>query len=111
MKKSRKRAKLAAYLTMGAMVFQFGQACTIFNSVATAGVASSGILIDDNGFFLGLINVCGTPNIQGAVNGVPFGMVQNGEDDLLVGCPVQLVENVGDIPDGGDGGDDGDMDP
>jgi len=109
MKKSKKRAKLAAYLTMGAMVFQFGQACTIFNSVATAGVASSGILIDDNGFFLGLINVCGTQNIQGSVNGIPFGEVMNNEDDLLVGCPVTLVEADFDPGDGGDGGDD--MDP
>jgi|GEM_PF-1754727 len=111
MKKSKRRAKLAAYLTIGAMVFQFGQACTIVNSVATAGVASSGILIDDNGFFLGLINVCGTENFQASINGVPVGVVQNAEDDLFVGCPVTLVENAGDIPDGGDGGDGGDMDP
>ncbi len=105
MKKSKKRAKLATYLTMGAMVFQFGQACTIFNSVATAGVASSGFLIDDNGFFLGLLNVCGTPNIQASVNGVAVGPVMNNEDDLFVGCPVTFVDQA-DVGDGDDGGDD-----
>lgn len=104
MKMKKKRAKLAAYLTMGAMVFQFGQACTIFNSVATAGVASSGILIDDNGFFLGLINVCGTPNFQLIDNGIPVGEVQNADDDLFFGCPVTQINAVG----GGDGGDGGD---
>lgn len=103
MRRRKRKVVLAAYLSIGAMVLQFGQACTIFNSVATAGVASSGILIDDNGFFLGLVNVCGTPNTQFVTNGIP-GEINNAEDDLMFGCPVTQIP----LNDNNGGGGDGD---
>ena len=90
-RRNRRKIKLAGYLTAGAMVLQFGQACTIVNSVATAGVASSGLLIDNNGFFLGLFNVCGAENIQIVdPDGVQLEL-RNTEDDLLFGCPARQI--------------------
>lgn len=94
-RRTRRKIKIAGYLTAGAMVLQLGQACTIFNSVATAGVASSGFLIDDNGFFLGLLNVCGQENIQVVdENGIQTGLL-NTEDDLMFGCPARQVVDGG----------------
>lgn len=90
MKRRRLRAfVLAGYLVAGAMMTQF---LTICNSAATAGLSTSGLLIDDNGYFLGLVYVCGTENIlQVDANGVPLGGVINSEDDLMFGCPARRV--------------------
>ncbi|MCB9857565.1 MAG: hypothetical protein H6818_17930 [Phycisphaerales bacterium] len=91
-RRTRRKIRLASYLTAGAMVLQFGQACAVVNSVITAGVGSSGLLIDNNGYFLGLFNVCGTPNvIEVDANDVPIGDVQFSEDDLMFGCPAQRI--------------------
>jgi hypothetical protein len=98
----RRKIKLAGYLAAGAFVLQLGQACTIFNSVATAGIGSSGFLIDDNGFFFGVFNVCGQENIQTVdVNGVQVGDILNTQDDLMFGCPARqiVVANGGGDPD------------
>lgn len=90
MKRRRIRAfVLAGYLVAGAMMTQ---ALTICNSVATAGLSTSGLLIDDNGYFLGLVYVCGTENIVPVdANGNAVGLVQNSQDDLMFGCPVRQV--------------------
>lgn len=94
-RKKRRTIRIAGYLTAGAMLLQFGQACTIANSVGTAGVASSGLLIDNNGYFLGLVNVCGQENIQLVdPDGVQTGLL-NSEDDLMYGCPARQVETTG----------------
>lgn len=91
-RRNRRTIKLAGYLTAGAMVLQVGPACSIINSVVTAGVGSSGLLIDNNGYFLGLFNVCGTPNvIEVDANDVPIGDLQFSEDDLMFGCPAQRI--------------------
>lgn len=102
----RRKVKLAGYLATGALVLQFGQACTIFNSVATAGIGTSGFLIDNNGSLFGIFNVCGQQNIQTVTpEGVPVNLL-NTEDDLMFGCPAQqIVVNPG--AGGGGGGDDG----
>ncbi len=94
-RRTKRKIRLAGYLTAGAMLLQFGQACTIVNSVATAGVASSGLLIDNNGFFLGLFNVCGAENIQVVdQNGIQTNLL-NTEDDLMFGCPARVVVDGG----------------
>ncbi|MCA9256515.1 MAG: hypothetical protein KDA33_12795 [Phycisphaerales bacterium] len=92
---TRRKIKLAGYLTAGAMLLQFGQACAVISSVATAGVSSSGFLIDNNGYFLGLFNVCGAENIQIVdENGIQLDL-QNTEDDLMFGCPARQVVQTG----------------
>lgn len=94
-RRTKRKIRLAGYLTAGAMLLQFGQACTIVNSVATAGVASSGLLIDNNGYFLGLFNVCGAENIQVVdPNGIQTNLL-NTEDDLMFGCPARVVVDGG----------------
>ena len=94
-RRTRRKIRIASYLTAGAMLLQFGQACAVVNSVATAGVASSGILIDNNGFFLGLFNVCGAENIQVVdENGIQLQFL-NSEDDLMFGCPARVVVQDG----------------
>ncbi|HPF37496.1 MAG TPA: hypothetical protein P5081_12375 [Phycisphaerae bacterium] len=93
---TRRKIKLAGYLTAGAMLLQFGQACAVVSSVATAGVSSSGFLIDNNGYFLGLFNVCGAENIQIVdENGIQQGDIVNSGDDLMFGCPARQVVQTG----------------
>lgn len=102
-RRARRKIKLAGYLAAGAFVLQLGQACTLFTSVATAGIGSSGFLIDNNGFFLGVFNVCGQENIQQVdVNGVQIGEIQFTQDDLMFGCPARQIV----VANNGDGGTD-----
>ncbi|MBX3394498.1 MAG: hypothetical protein KF841_03935 [Phycisphaerae bacterium] len=85
---------LAGYVAAGAFVTQFLTLCA---STGTAGLSSSGLLIDNNGYFLGLLYVCGTENYAiRAADGV-LGPVINQDDDLMWGCPVR------EIPVGGGG--------
>lgn len=97
MKRRLRIAVLAGYLATGAIVLQLGPFCTMASSTATTGVAQSGFLIDPNGNFLGLVPVCGVPNIvvqreQADLPNDPiFEPIRFTEDDLMVGCPVQLV--------------------
>jgi hypothetical protein len=88
---SRRKARklvLAGYLLAGAFMTQF---LTLCSSAATAGAASSGLLVDNNGYFLGLLYVCGSENFYVTdETGVP-GPVQNSEDDLMYGCPAQAI--------------------
>lgn len=98
---SRRKARmllLSGYVAAGAFMTQF---LTLCGSTATAGVSSSGILIDDNGYFLGLLYVCGQENIVTVTNGIP-GQVQFTEDDLMFGCPARQIDLTDD--NGGDGG-------
>ncbi len=88
MKRWRRTALLAGYLSAGAFLMQLGTMC---NSTMTAGGASGGFLIDDNGAFLGLINVCGQENVIVIdEDGIP-GEVQFAEDDLMFGCPARRI--------------------
>ena len=97
MKRRLRIAVLAGYLATGAIVMQLGPFCTIASSTTTAGIAQSGFLIDENGNFLGLLPVCGTPNVlvgrEQANNpdDIIFDPIANTADDLMVGCPVQLL--------------------
>lgn len=98
MKRRLRMTVLAGYLATGAIIMQLGPFCTIASSTTTAGVAQSGFLIDENGNFLGLLPVCGTPNVlvgreqPNNPDDVVFeAATRNTEDDLLVGCPVQLL--------------------
>ncbi len=80
---------LASYITAGAFMTQFLTLCA---SAGTAGLSSSGLLIDNNGFFLGLLQVCGQANfIIVDDNNIPVGGVQNQADDLMYGCPVERI--------------------
>ncbi len=79
---------LTGYFMAGAFMTQF---LTLCSSTATAGTATSGMLIDNNGYFLGLLYVCGAENFFVTdVNGIP-GPVQNSGDDLMYGCPAQEI--------------------
>lgn len=97
MKRRLRIAVLASYLATGAIVMQLGPFCTIASSTSTAGIAQSGFLIDENGNFLGLLPVCGTPDVligrESANNpaDIVFEPIANTEDDLMFGCPVQVV--------------------
>ena len=97
MKRRLRIAVLASYLATGAIIMQLGPFCTIAGSTTTAGVAQSGFLIDENGNFLGLVPVCGTPDVligresANNPNDVVFDPVANTEDDLMFGCPVQIT--------------------
>lgn len=94
-RRTRRKIRIAGYLMAGAMLLQVGNACAVVNSVATAGVASSGLLIDDNGYFLGLFNVCGVENVAVFdANGV-LQNVNNTDDDLMFGCPATRVVDGG----------------
>jgi len=97
MKRRLRIAVLASYLATGAIIMQLGPFCTVASSTATTGVAQSGFLIDGNGNFLGLLPVCGRadvlvgreqPNNPG---NVVFDPIAFTEDDLMVGCPVQVT--------------------
>ncbi len=103
MRKQRRIRILASYLATGAIILQLGPLCTMVNTTLTTGVSTSGFLLDDNGDLFGLpfLNMCGQPDFQEVDEfGVP-GPVQQGEDDLMFGCPVtQIVVPGG----GGDGG-------
>lgn len=104
MRRWRRKALLASYLTTGAFLLQLGPICA---SSMTAGVGSGGMLIDDNGAFLGIVNVCGQENIQLVDEfGVP-GALLNTEDDLMFGCPAREIVVVGGDDGGGGGGDGG----
>ncbi len=97
MRRWKRKALLAGYLTTGAFLLQLGPICS---STMTAGVGSGGLLIDGNGAFLGIVNVCGQENVQIVdLDGVP-GELLNEEDDLMFGCPAREVVQA----DGGDGG-------
>lgn len=97
MKRRLRLAVLAGYLATGGILIQLGTVC---NSVGTAGVASSGVLIDDGGNFLGipLLHVCGQENILiiDPDTGATI-ILLNTDDDLMFGCPAKIVEQ----PDGG----------
>jgi len=101
MRRWRRKALIASYLTTGAFLMQLG---TICNSTMTAGVGSGGYLIDDNGAFLGIVNVCGQENIQIVdEDGIPTDLL-NTEDDLMFGCPAREIVRAGDCGGGGDDG-------
>lgn len=107
MKRRLRIAVLASYLATGAIIMQLGPFCTIASSTTTAGVAQSGFLIDENGNFLGLLPVCGTPDLligRAADNNpddIEFEPIANTEDDLMFGCPVQIVIIPPPLDDGG----------
>lgn len=97
MKRRLRIAVLASYLATGGIIMQLGPFCTVASSTATAGTAQSGFFIDENGNFLGLLPVCGTPDVQigresaDNPNDITFDPIQNTQDDLMFGCPVQVV--------------------
>lgn len=98
---SRRKARmliLTGYVMAGAFMTQFLTICT---SAATAGASTSGLLIDNNGYFLGLLYVCGQENFVIVDQFGQEGAVQNSQDDLMFGCPATRI-NVNDL--GGDGG-------
>jgi hypothetical protein len=84
-----KTVKLALMVTTGAILTQLGP-CTIM--AAQTGVASvAPSLIDSNGRFLGIFNVCGRANVIPVDdNGNPTAGVLYSEDDLFYGCPATL---------------------
>ncbi len=97
MKRRLRIAVLAGYLATGAIVLQLGPFCAIANTTTTAGLSQSGFFIDENGNFLGLLPVCGTPAVlvgrEQADNPdeIIFDPIANTEDDLMFGCPVTVV--------------------
>lgn len=97
MKRRLRIAVLAGYLATGAIILQLGPFCTIANTTTTAGLSQSGFFIDENGNFLGLLPVCGIQNVlvgrQQSDNpgDIIFDPIANTEDDLMFGCPVQIV--------------------
>ncbi len=85
-----KAAKLALMILSGAFLTQLGP-CTVM-ALQTGVTAVTPSLIDANGRFLGIFNVCGVANVQViGENGQPTGEVLNGGDDLFYGCPVTTV--------------------
>lgn len=97
MKRRLRIAVLASYLATGAIVMQLGPFCTIASTTSTAGLSQSGFFIDENGNFLGLLPVCGTPNVvvgreqPNNPDDIVFEPIANAEDDLMVGCPFTLL--------------------
>ena len=96
MKRRLRIAVLAGYLATGAIVLQLGPFCAIANTTTTAGLSQSGFFIDENGNFLGLLPVCGTPAVlvgreQADSSEIIFDPIANTEDDLMFGCPVTVV--------------------
>mgnify|MGYP003395012438 CR=1 FL=1 len=92
MRRKRIKIVLALYLGVGAFVTQLG-AC--FSIGANTGAASfSENLIDPAGNFLGIFNVCGIPAVVVQDADGTFGPIQNGEDDLMFGCPTTLIQNA-----------------
>lgn len=95
MKRRIRLAMLVGYLAAGGFLTQAGIIC---NSVGTAGVASSGALVDDGGNFLGIpfVHVCGQENILivDPITGETIDLL-NAEDDLMFGCPARIVEQGG----------------
>ncbi len=89
MKRRRRLIKVATFLALGGLVTQAGACWIIGANTLLPGVAQG--LVDANGRFLGLVNVCGIPNVLPVdVNGVA-GTVQNAQDDLFTVCPVTVV--------------------
>ncbi|GJQ26383.1 MAG: hypothetical protein HBSAPP02_14150 [Phycisphaerae bacterium] len=85
-----KAAKLALMILSGAFLTQLGS-CTVM-ALQTGVTSLSPSLIDANGRFLGIFNVCGVPNVQViGENGAPTGGILNGGDDLFYGCPVTTI--------------------
>jgi len=90
MKRRTRVLLLAGYFVVGGYVMQAGACWTIGVNTLVAGAA--GTLIDANGKFLGLVNVCGIPDVLVVdQNGVSTGDVQFTEDDLFVGCPYTTI--------------------
>ena len=88
--KRRRLIKIATFLALGSIVTQAGACWIIGANTLIAGAA--GALLDANGRFLGVINVCGIPDVVVVdTNGVA-GEVQNDEDDLFTGCPITFVQ-------------------
>jgi hypothetical protein len=84
-----KLAKCAAAIMFGGVLTQLGPCAVIAGQ--TALTAGAGEFITDDGDFLGLLNVCGIPDVvvvddMGATSGI-----LNTEDDLFFGCPVTTV--------------------
>jgi hypothetical protein len=90
MKRRRRLVTLASYLLIGGIVMQWG-ACWIMGANTLApGVTS--LLVDSNGHFLGLINVCGVPNVLVTDDPATLnGTLLNAEDDLVTVCPFTVV--------------------
>ncbi|MEK6642690.1 MAG: hypothetical protein AABZ08_02185 [Planctomycetota bacterium] len=89
MKRRRRLVKVATFLALGGLVTQAGACWIIGANTLLPGVAQG--LVDANGRFLGLVNVCGIPNVLPVdVNGIA-GELQNGQDDLVTVCPVTVV--------------------
>jgi len=85
-----KAAKLALMILSGAFLTQLGP-CTVM-ALQTGVTSVTPSLIDANGRFLGIFNVCGVPNVQLiGENGVPADEILNGGDDLFYGCPVTTI--------------------
>lgn len=102
-RRSRRISVIARYMAVGAIITQLGPLCTIGNSALTSGIGRSGVLIDPEGRLFGVLNVCGTPNIQGVdADGNAIGDTINAGDDLLYGCPsTAVLGTVGDNAGGG----------
>jgi hypothetical protein len=89
MKRRRRLLKVATFLALGGLVTQAGACWIIGANTLISGASAS--LLDANGRFLGLINVCGVPDVVVIdANGVA-GDVQNREDDLFTVCPITVV--------------------
>jgi hypothetical protein len=101
-KRRRRIGLIAGYLVTGAIILQLGPLCTLAGSTALG--SSIGSLIDTNGRFLGLLNVCGQQDIVYVdAQGVPTDtetpasgsgtvpVVVNNGDDLMYGCPIRYV--------------------
>jgi len=104
-RRRRRIGLIAGYLMTGAIILQLGPACIMAGGTAMG--SSIGTLIDANGRFLGLFNVCGQPNVvyvdaQGVPTdsdttegGATVVVVDFRGDDLMYGCPVTYVRNTG----------------
>ncbi len=82
---------LATYLAMGTYLTQLGGCFSIAANTALAAFPLPNFLPDS-----GVLAFCGTPNIQLVdQNGVPTGVILNGEDDLVFFCPATPVMTGG----------------
>jgi hypothetical protein len=81
---------LTSYLAVGTILTQLGGCLTLGTTFGTASFDIS-LLLDDQGRFLGVFAVCGTPNLLVIQEGQEIGEVINTEDDLVFGCPISGV--------------------
>lgn len=96
MKFSKRRGRilvLACYLAVGAMVTQWG-ACWGLGANTLIGPLAAN-MVDANGNFLGIFNVCGIPDTITVDQTGQYGTIQNADDDLFTVCPVQVIQTTG----------------